>query len=227
MIGLTQKKKEMVNLMTSSSQSKWIKSLAVLYVLANLIMPFVAFYFLNVRVWNISFNPVDFVLKPLIVFPITILLLTLLLDGTRYAFYSLYELSQNIKQAGSILPFKATKKNLPIYIIDETYFTREFQSSNSIVVDMRIKDRANLVFHDNLDVVKLYTSDNQVNIPYLIEKANLLIRRTAILNQPIIFIVDSKKERSRTISRLWLKLICNPKSRSAQADIHTILKLVY
>ncbi|MCQ6276677.1 hypothetical protein JMM81_17345 [Bacillus sp. V3B] len=214
-------------LINSLSKNKWIKYSVILYLTTNLIMTFAAFNFLNVYLWNISFNPVDFILKPFILIPVTSLLLTLFIEWTGYAFRYTQNLSLTIRKTGGILPLKIVKKSLPICIIDESYFNKEFQIKNGIVVDMRIKDNDNLSFSDHLDVVKLYNYDRKVNIPHLIEKANLLIKNTALKNKPITFIVDSKKEKNRTISRIWLRLIRNPKSKSAKADIHTILTLVY
>ncbi|HWO97529.1 MAG TPA: hypothetical protein VNM45_14575 [Bacillus sp. (in: firmicutes)] len=211
-------------MVNSSGKNKWIKYSVIPYILANLIIPFVIFIFLNV---HSSFNPIDFILKPFIVIPATSLLLILFIEGARYVFNYAKELRLIIKKTDGLLSFKVVKKSLPIYIMDENYFNKEFHIKNSTVVDMRIKDNDNLSFNDNLNVVKLYNYGNQLNIPYLVEKANLLIKDTALKNKPITFIVDSKKERNRTIAKLWLRLIRNPKSKSAKADIHTILELLY
>ncbi|MFC3886331.1 hypothetical protein ACFOU2_23720 [Bacillus songklensis] len=211
-------------MVNSSGKNKWRKYSVIPYIIANLIVPFSIFNFPNV---HLNFNPIDFILKPFMIIPVTGLLLTLFIEWTRYAFNHTKNLSLTIKKTGGILSLKVVKKSLPIYIIDENYFNKEFQIKNCTVVDMRIKDNGDLSFNDHLDVVKLYNYDNQVNIPYLIEKANLLIKNTALKNKPITFIVDSKKERNRTIAKIWLRLIRNPKSKSAKADIHTILELVY
>lgn len=214
----------LVNLVNGSGGNKWIKYSVIPYIIANLIMPFAIFSSLNV---HLSFNPIDFILKPFIIIPVTCLLLTLFIEWIRYAFNYTQKLSLTIKKTDGLLSIKVVKKSLPLYIIDENYFNKEFQIKNSTVVDMRIKDNDTLSFNDNLDVVKLYNYGNQVNIPYLIEKANLLIKNTPLKNKPITFIVDSKKERNRTIAKIWLRLIRNPKSKSAKADINTILELVY
>jgi hypothetical protein len=189
--------------------------------------PFVVFNYLNIHVWNIHFNPVDFILKPFMIIPVASLLLALFTEWTIYAFNYTKKLSLTIKKRDGRLSLKVVEKSLPIYIIDQSYFNEEFQRKSNTVVDMRIKDKDHLSFNDHVDVVKLYSYDHQVNIPYLIEKANLLIEDTALKNKPITFIVDSKKERNRTISKIWLRLILNPKSKSAKTDIHTILGSVY
>jgi len=190
-------------------------------------MPFIVFNFLNIHLWNISFNPVDFILKPFMIVPVTSLLLALFTEWTIYAFNYTKKLNLIIKKRDGRLSLKVVEKSLPIYIIDQDYFNEEFQIKSNTVVDIRIKDKGQLSFNNHLDVIKLYSYDNQVNLPYLIEKANLLIKDTALRNKPITFIVDSKKEKNRAISKIWLRLILNPKSKSANADIHTILRLVY
>jgi hypothetical protein len=204
-----------------------VKHLVLLYIITSLIIPFVAFNFLNIHLWNIRFNPVDFILKPFMIIPIVSLLLALFTEWTIYVFNYIKKLSLTIKKREGRLSLKVIEKSLPIYIIDQSYVNEDLQIKSNIVVDMRIKDHDHLSFHDHLDVVKLYRYDHQVNIPYLIEQANFLIKNTALKNKPITFIVDSKKERNRTISKIWLRLILNPKSKSAKADIHTILGLVY
>lgn len=217
----------MVNLINCLSKNSWKEYSIILYIILNLIMPFAIFNFFNIHLWNISFNPVDFILKPFLIIPFASLLLVLFTEWTIYAFNYMKKLSLTIKKREGRLSLKVVEKSLPIYVIDQSYFNEEFQLKSTIVVDMRIKDHDHLSFNDHLDVIKLYNYDNQLNILDLIEKANLLIKNTTLKKQPITFIVDSKKEKNRTISKIWLRLICNPNSKSAKADIHTILELVY
>ena len=198
----------------------------VIYIMISIIIPFVVFNLLNVYLWNISFNPIDFILKPFMITPVAVLLLTLFLEWTRYAFNYARNLSLTIKKTNGTLSLRVVEKSLPIYIMDESYFNKDFKITDNTIVDMRVKDN-NLSLNDHLNVVKLYNHDNQVNIPYLIDKAHQIIKDTAFKNKPITFIVDSKKERNRSISKIWLRLIRNPNARNANADIHTILELVY
>ncbi len=220
-------KKEMFNLINNSGKSMWMEYSVILYIITSLMISFAIFNFLNIHLWNISFNPIDFILKPFMIIPVMSLLLALFTEWTRYAFNYTKKLSLTIKKGNGKLSLKLVEKSLPIYVIDQSYFNKEFQIKSNTVVDMRIKDKDNLSFNNHSDVVKIYSYDNQVNISYLIEKANLLIKNTSLKNKPITFIVDSKKERNRTISKIWLRLILNPKSKSAKADIHTILGSIY
>lgn len=208
-------------------ENKWKAYSPVLYIMTSLILSYAVFFHLNVFLWNISFNPIDYILKPFMITPFTSLFLILFIEWIKYAFNFTRELSLTIKKADGKLSFKVVEKSLPIYIIDESYLNQDLPLRNNTIVDMRIKDRDYLPYEGQLDVIKLYNHDNQVNIPYLIDKANQIIRNTALKNKPITFIVDSKKERNRTISKIWLRLIRYPNSKTAKADIHTILELVY
>ncbi|MFD0767584.1 hypothetical protein ACFQZ1_01410 [Bacillus sp. CGMCC 1.60114] len=214
----------MINILGKNS---WKEYSIILYIILNLIMPFAILNFLNIHLWNITFNPIDFILKPFMIIPFASLLLALFTEWTIYAFNYMKRLRLTIKKRKGRLSLKVVEKSLPIYVIDQSYFNEEIQLKNTLVVDMRIKDHDHLSFSDHLDVIKLYNDDNRLNILDLIEKANLLIKNTALKENLITFIVDSKKEKNRTISKIWLRLICNPSSKSAMADIHTILELVY
>lgn len=203
-------------------------STPLLSIFFSTIMSYTIYNLVNIHVWNLSFNPIDFILKPFLIIPAMSLLLPLIFEWTGYAYRHAKALRLTIKKSGHKLSLKIVEKSLPIYIIDESYFNTEFElKNNTTIVDMRIKDNKHLSIKEDLEIVKLYNHGHQVNIPYLIEKANLLIKNTALKNKPVTFIVDSKKERNRTISKIWLRLIRNPRSRSATADIHTILELVY
>jgi hypothetical protein len=217
----------MFNLIDSSSKSMRMEYSVILYIITSLTTPFVVLNYLNIYILNISFNPVDFILKPFMIIPVASLLLALFTEWTIYAYNYTKKLSLTIKKRNGRLSLKIIEKSLPIYIVDKDYFNEDSQIKSNTVIDMRIKDNDKLSLDEHLDIVKLYSYDNQVNIPYLIEKANLLIKNTALKNKPITFIVDSKKGRDRTISKIWLRLILNPKSKSSKADIHTILELVY
>jgi hypothetical protein len=217
-------KKELVNMMNYLSESNWREYSIILYILLNLAMPFATLNFLNIHLWHIQFNPVDFILKPFMIIPIASLLLALFTEWTIYAFNYMKKISFIVRKRDGRLSLKLVEKSLPIYIMDQNYFDEEVQLKSTTIVDIRIKDCKHLPFHNHADVIKLY--NHQLTIPELIEKANLLVKNTALKNKPIIFIVDSQKERSRTISKIWLRLICNPGSKSAKADIHTILQLV-
>ncbi|WP_377802191.1 hypothetical protein [Bacillus benzoevorans] len=200
----------------------------MLYILTSLMAPFTLFNYLNIHFWNISFNPVDFILKPFMIIPVVSLLLAVFTELAIYACTFAKKLSIRIKKGyDGKISLKIVEKSLPIYIIDQNYFNGEFQMDGHTVVDMRIKDRTHLSFGEQTNVVKLFSYDQQINIPVLLEKANLLIKDTALKKKPITFIVDSKQERNRTISKIWLRLILNPASRSAKTDIDTILQLVY
>lgn len=200
----------------------------MLYIMTSLMIPFTLFNLLNIHFWNISFNPVDFILKPFMIIPVVSLLLALFTELAINAFVYAKKLTIRIqKKYDGRISLKVVEKSLPITIIDQSYFNEEFEIQGRTVVDMRIKDRASLSFAENIEVVKLFNYDHQINIPYLLEKANLLIKDTALKKKPIIFIVDSKKERNRTISKIWLRLILNPASKTAKNDIDTILQLVY
>ena len=214
-------KKEMVHLLNINQYRR--EFAITLFILISLIVPFVGLNYLNIEIFNIGFNPVDFILKPFMIIPVTSLLLALLTEWTIYAVKYIKNLKLSIKKRYGHISIKLVKKSLPITIIDESYFNEEFQKKNMIIVDMRIKDHKPLSFHDDLNVLKLFRYDQHLNIPYLLEKANSLIQDTALKNKPITFIVDGNKERNRTISKVWLRLICNPHSKSADDDIHTLL----
>nr|WP_295971516.1 hypothetical protein [uncultured Bacillus sp.] len=205
-----------------------IEYLVSLYIFTSLLIPFSIFNFLNIHLWNISFNPVDFILKPFMIIPFVSLLLALFTEWTFYAFHYAKKLSIRIKRREGKLSLKVVEKSLPIYIIDQSVMMNDdFEMKGQTVVDMRLKDRNPLSFPDHIEVMRLYGFDRQMNIPSLLEKAHLLIRDTALKKKPITFIVDSKKERNRTISKIWLRLIVNPAAKSARTDIDTILQLVY
>ncbi len=212
--------------MTNNSKRDFQLESIVLYLISSMLIPFAVLNYFNVYIWNMSFNPVDFILKPIILAPIASLLLALLTEWGIYAYNYVKRLSLTVQKQNGRFSLKLVKKNLPIHVIDQSYLN-EFQIKDSTIVDMRIKDRGSLSFDPSIEVIKLFNHDQQVNIHYLLENANLLIQSNALKNKPITFIVDSKKERNRTISKIWLKLILNPNSKSAKDDIHTIKRLVY
>jgi hypothetical protein len=215
----------LVNYLSRSMRKEYF---VMLYIMTSLMIPFTFFNLLNIHLWNISFNPVDFILKPFMIIPVVSLLLALFTELTINAFVYAKKLTIRIqKKYDGGISLKVVEKSLPITIIDQSYLNEDFQFEGRTVVDMRIKDRASLSFAEHIEVVKLFNYDHQINIPYLLEKANLLIKDTALKKKPIIFIVDSKKERNRTISKIWLRLILNPASKTAKNDIDTILQLVY
>jgi len=217
--------KEMVSLINSKNSREFVMTF---YIVTSLILPFAVFNYLNIQIWNVDFNPVDFILKPFMIIPLASLLLALLTEWIINAFHFTKQLSLKIRNKNGRLSIKLVQKSLPIYMVDENYFKEEAaQMRSQTIVDMRIRDRKKLPFHHDLNVITLYSYDNEVNINYLVEKANLLVQNTAFKNKPITFIIDSKKEKNRTISKIWLRLICNPKSKSADSDIHTILDNVY
>lgn len=223
-----QTEKELLKLAAILNRGMKKESFIMLFILTSLMVPFTLFTLLNIHFLNISFNPVDFIIKPVMVIPFVSLLLAVFTELAIHAYTFAKKLSIQIKKdyEGKI-SLKIVEKSLPIYIIDQSYFNGEFQADGHTVVDMRIKDRTRLSFSEHTNVVKLFTFDQQINIPALLEKANLLIKDTALKKKPITFIVDSKKERNRTISKIWLRLILNPASKSAKNDIDTILQLVY
>jgi len=212
-------------MVNNSSRSLQLETV-VLFLISSMLIPFAALNYLNVYVWNVSFNPVDFVLKPVILAPVASLLLALLTEWGIHACNYVKRLSLTIYKRNGRLSLKVVEKSLPVHVIDQSYL-KESQITSGTIVDMRIKDCNPLSFNPHIEVIKLFDQNQQVNIPYLLENANLLIQSTALKNMPITFIVDSKKERSRTISKTWLKLILNPKSKSAKEDILTIERLVY
>ncbi len=215
----------MVNYLSRSMRKEYF---VMLYIMTSLMIPFTLFNLLNIHFWNISFNPVDFILKPFMIIPVVSLLLALFTELTIKTFVFAKKLSIRIqKKYDGKISLKIVEKSLPITIIDQSYFNEDFQSEGHTIVDMRIKDRAPLSLAEHIEVVKLFNYDHQINIPYLLEKANLLIKDTALKKKPVIFIVDSKRERNRTISKIWLRLILNPASKTAKNDIDTILQLVY
>ncbi|KAA9014539.1 hypothetical protein [Niallia endozanthoxylica] len=212
--------------MTNNSKKDLQMESVVLYLISSMLIPFAVLNYFNVYIWNMSFNPVDFVLKPLILAPVASLLLALLTEWGIYACNYVKRLSLTIKKQNGRFSLKVVEKSLPIHVINQSYLN-EVQIKNSTIVDMRIKDQDSLSFDPSIEVIKLFNHNQQVNIHYLLENANLLIQSNALKNKPITFIVDSKKERNRTISKIWLKLILNPNSKSAKDDIHTIKRLVY
>jgi len=212
--------------MTNNSSKDFQMESFVLYLISSMLIPFAILNYFNVYIWNMSFNPVDFVLKPLILAPVVSLLLALLTEWGIYAYNYVKRLSLTVKKQNGRFSLKVVEKSLPIHVIDQSYLN-EFQIKSGTIVDMRIKDRNSLSFDPSIEVIKLFSHDQQVNIHYLLENANLLIQSTALKNKPITFIVDSKKERNRTITKIWLKLILNPNSKSANDDIHTIKRLIY
>ncbi|WP_071393144.1 hypothetical protein [Bacillus tuaregi] len=212
-------------MVNNSSKAMQMESV-ILFMITSMMIPFAVLNYLNVYIWNISFNPVDFVLKPFILVPAASLFLALLTEWTVIVFGYMKRLSLKIKKQNGRLSLKIVERSLPIHVIDQSYL-KQFNITSGTIVDMRIKDCDPLMIEDQIEVVKLFDQQQKVSVPYLIERANLLIQTTTFKNKPIIFIVDSKKERNRTISRIWLKLILNPTSKSAQEDIHTIEKLVY
>lgn len=194
---------------------------------ACLIFTYGTINLLNVHLWDVSFNPIDSILKPFMIVPFSYLFITLFINRTTYVFNHLKQLSLIIKKHDGKFRLKLVEKNLPVYIIDESYLNKNLDIQNTLLVDMRIKNTDHLSFKDNLDIFKLYDNQNHVSIRYMINRANLIIKNTAFKDKSITFIIDSKKERNRTISKIWLRLIRNPKSRSAKDDIHTILNMVY
>jgi hypothetical protein len=217
--------RELIEMVNNSSKSMQMESV-ILFLISSMLIPFAVLNYLNVYVWNVSFNPVDFVLKPVILIPVASLLLAIFTELGIYACNYVKRLSLTINKRNGRFSFKVVEKSLPIHVIDQSYL-KEFQINSGTIVDIRIKDRNPLSFDHPIEVIKLFNHDQQVNIPYLLENANLLIQSTALKNRPITFIVDSKKERNRTISKIWLKLILNPYSKSSIDDIHTIERLVY
>ncbi|WP_338450377.1 hypothetical protein R4Z09_30640 [Niallia oryzisoli] len=210
-------------MINNSSKGLQLESV-ILFLISSMMIPFAVLNYLNVYIWGISFNPVDFVLKPVILIPVASLLLALFTEWGIIACNYVKRLSLKIKKQNGSFSLKVVEKNLPIHVIDQSYLN---QIQRGTIVDMRIKDRDPLSFDQHVEVIKLFSPDQKVTIPSLLESANLLIQSTALKNKPITFIVDSKKERNRTISKIWLKLILNPKSKSAKDDIHMIEKLVY
>ncbi|MDQ0256057.1 hypothetical protein J2S74_003456 [Evansella vedderi] len=176
---------------------------------------------------NSVFSPVDTLIKPFIIMPISFLIITFLIKWTSSTFNHLKQLSLTLHKKNGIVYPRIVEKNLPIKIIDESYLKKDFHFGNNILVDMRMKNNLNVTIKDEIDVVKLYNSGNQMNIPYLIERANLLMKDTSLKDKSIIFIVDSHDERKRTISKIWLRLIRNPYSTSAKEDYQKIKDLVY
>lgn len=220
--------KELLNLINYLNRSMRKEYFVMLYILTSLMVPFTLFNLLNIHFWHISFNPVDFILKPFMIIPVVSLLLAVFTELTIHACTFAKKLSIRIQKSyDGKISLKIVEKSLPIYIIDQSYLNGEFQLNGQTVVDMRIKDRAQLSFGEHTNVVKLFSYDQQINIPAILEKANLLIKDTALKKKPITFIIDSKKERNRTISKIWLRLILNPAAKSAKTDINTILQLVY
>ena len=115
------------------------------------------------------------------IIPVVSLLLALFTELTINAFVYAKKLTIRIqKKYDGGISLKVVEKSLPITIIDQSYFNEEFQFEGRTVVDMRIKDRASLSFAEHIEVVKLFNYDHQINIPYLLEKANLLIKDTAL-----------------------------------------------
>lgn len=214
--------------MQSVSKSMKKEYLVLLFIMTSFMVPFTAFNLLNIHFWNIGFNPVDFIIKPFMIIPVASLLLALITEWTIHALAFVKKLTIRIKKTyDGRLSFKIVEKSLPIMIIDQSYFNEDFQKKGYTIVDMRVKDRAPLAYTDETKIIKLFHYGQQINIPYLLEQANLLIKDTALKKKPVLFIVDSKKEKSRTISKIWLRLILNPAAKTAKQDINTILQLVY
>ncbi|WP_416148316.1 hypothetical protein ACM26V_19140 [Salipaludibacillus sp. HK11] len=181
-------------------------------------------HLMNLQLWNLPFNPIDYVLKPFMIIPFTYIFIRLLINWTTYTWNRLKQL--RFVYNGKFI-FKVVEKRLPIYMIDESYLNKGYHINGNIIVDMRIKNTGNQLFKDDIDVVKLYNKNNHINIRNLIEKANLIIRDTAYKGKAITFLIDSKEERNRMVANIWLRLICNPHSKSTKGDIDTILNLVY
>ena len=217
----------MVHLFNQSSNHSWSQNTVILHILASLFMPFAIYSFMNVHVWNIGFNPVDFVIKPFMTVVAASIFLAFLTEWTLFAVNYIKRLNVKIRKRDGRISLKVVEKKLPIQMIDENLYSKEFEPKGHVIVDMRIKDKANLPFDDHLNVVKLYDHAYKMNIFELVQKANLLIKETALKNKPITFIVDSKQERQRMVSKVWLRLILNPQSKHAHNDLQMIQKLVY
>jgi hypothetical protein len=121
-----------------SGKSMRVEYLVSLYILTSLMIPFAVFNFLNIYSWNISFNPVDFILKPVMIIPVASLLLALLTEWTILAFNYTKRLSVKIKKADGRFSLKLVERSLPIYIIDQNYLNEDFQIKSKTVLDMRI-----------------------------------------------------------------------------------------
>ncbi|UCZ53431.1 hypothetical protein LGQ02_01115 [Bacillus shivajii] len=208
----------------AKEENEWKIYSAISTTIMSMVLTYAVFNLLNIHVWAIAFNPIDYILKPFLIFPAAVLLLTLFMQWTSNALNDIKEIL--IIKRGKFIFFPSLAKSLPIQIIDHS-FLEEYDPSGNVLVDMRMKDMEALPFDDNVDIVKLYNDDHHVDVPSLVERANRLIKETALRNKPITFIVDSKRDRSRTISKIWLRLIRNPNAKSAKEDIHTISQLVY
>lgn len=196
------------------------------YIAASSVLTFLIYSLVNHYYYHLSFNPVDFIIKPFLIIPAACLLLPLLAEWAGLAIHFRKMLGLRIEHSGGKLSLKLIEKPLPIYIVDEDHFTGA-HTNHRLIVDMRIKDQRHLPLAETMEIIKLTHFQHPVNIPDLAEKANQIIKDTAMKNKPITFIVDSQKNRSRTISKIWLRLIRNPRSRSATSDIDAILQLVY
>ncbi|MFA9556565.1 hypothetical protein ACERII_04555 [Evansella sp. AB-rgal1] len=193
----------------------------------SLVLTFTIYNLMNVHLWSVSFNAIDYVLKPFMLLPFTLPLLIVLLHRGIYAWNNVRSLRFILQWKQGVFIPRIVEKRLPIYIVDDRSFKSELPLRKNTIVDMRLKNRNNPVLNHNVDVIKLTPNSNQVSIHYLIERANLMVKDTALKDKPITFLVDSKDDRNRMISKIWLRLIRNPYCKSAEDDIHTISKLVY
>ncbi len=211
-----------------NERSVWKEYSVIIGLVISLVMTYTVYNCLNLFVWDNGLNPIDSVIKPFLLFPLISLLGALTVDFSRLTYSYVKNVRFSLKRKNGSFQFKVFERTLPIYIVDNnSYLNLNLKNKNSRVVDMRINNHDNIDIETNRNIIKLSNICKQQSIRDFIEKANLIVQNTDLKDESIIFIVDSQRDRNRTISKIWLRLIRSPNSKSSNKDISTISKLVY
>ncbi|MDG5788029.1 hypothetical protein QA612_11060 [Evansella sp. AB-P1] len=65
----------MIKVISYFTAEKWRAHAVVYFLLLGTLITYVFYTFMNIHIWSITFNPIDFILKPFMIVPISLLLL--------------------------------------------------------------------------------------------------------------------------------------------------------
>lgn len=164
-------------------------------IITGTLLSFVFYPLLSVFIWNETITPVEYIVKPLLLLPMTIMIVHLLIRGTGliWRFGKGYALAYTQSRNGST----SSKENVICF------------SERKRLIKEHV--RREMLYEDDCGVVNQYERGDQRYIHHVLGKSKLVVKNTTYKNSNFSPLLKYLHPKNRmTTSKMWLRLIRGP-----------------